>query len=70
MRVEKWWNEGRGKTGEKPTQTYFHPLRNPHVVTETRTRDPQRLIACLQTLYPYHGHILINQTYLDILRTV
>ena len=25
---------------EKPTQTSFRPPRNPHGVTETRTRDP------------------------------
>ena len=45
MSVEKWWNEvcGRGKREkprEKPTQTPFRPPRNPHGVTETRTRDP------------------------------
>ena len=45
MSVEKWWNEicGRGKSEkprEKPTQTPFRPPRNPHGVTETRTRDP------------------------------
>ena len=45
MSVEKWWNEicGRGKLEkprEKPTQTPFRPPRNPHGVTETRTRDP------------------------------
>ena len=45
MSVEKWWNEicGRGKREkprEKPTQTSFHPPRNPHGGTETRTRDP------------------------------
>ena len=45
MRVEKWWNEifargKREKLREKPTQTPFHPPRNPHGVTETRTRDP------------------------------
>ena len=44
MSVEKWWNEicGRGKREkphEKPTQTPFHPPRNPHGVTKTRTRD-------------------------------
>ena len=52
---EKWWNEicGRGKREkprEKPTQTPFRPPRNPHGVTETRTRDPsggsERLTAC------------------------
>ena len=34
---------GRGKwekPREKPTQTPFRPPRNPHGVTETRTRDP------------------------------
>ena len=45
MSVEKWWNEicGRGKREkprEKHTQTPFRPQRNPHGVTETRTRDP------------------------------
>ena len=45
MSVEKWWNEirGRGKREKprgKPTQTPFRPPRNPHGVTETRTRDP------------------------------
>ena len=45
MSVEKWWNEicGRGKREkprEKPTQSPFRPPRNPHGVTETRTRDP------------------------------
>ena len=45
MSVEKWWNElcGRGKwekPREKPTQTPFRPPRNPHGVTETRTREP------------------------------
>ena len=45
MSVEKWWNEicGRVKREnprEKPTQTPFRPPRNPHGVTETRTRDP------------------------------
>ena len=45
MRVEKWWNEicgsgKREKPREKPTQTPFRPPRNPHGVTETRTRDP------------------------------
>ena len=45
MSVEKWWNEicGRGKREkhrEKPTQTPFRPPRNPHGVTEMRTRDP------------------------------
>ena len=45
MSVEKWWNEmcGRGKREkprEKVTQTPFRPPRNPHGVTETRTRDP------------------------------
>ena len=44
MSVEKWWNEicGRGKREkprEKPTQTSFRPPRNPHGVTETRTRE-------------------------------
>ena len=44
MSMEKWWNEicGRGKREkprEKPTQTPFRPPRNPHGVTETRTRD-------------------------------
>ena len=46
MSVEKLWNEiyGRGKRekpSEKPTQTPFRPRRNPHGVTETRTRDPR-----------------------------
>ena len=45
MSVEKWWNEicGRGKwenPREKPTQTPFRPPKNPHLGTETRTRDP------------------------------
>ena len=45
MSVKKWWNEicGRGKLKkfrEKPTQTPFRLPRNPHGVTETRTRDP------------------------------
>ena len=45
MSVEKWWNEicGRGKREkprEKPTQTPFRPPRNPHGLTETRSRDP------------------------------
>ena len=44
MSVEKWWNEIRGKGKrekplEKPTLTPFRPLRIPHGVTETRTRD-------------------------------
>ena len=44
MSVEKWWNEicGRGKW-ENPRENYpppFRPLRSPHGVTETRTRDP------------------------------
>ena len=44
MSVDKWWNEicSRGKhekAREKPTQTSFRPPRNPHGVTETRTRD-------------------------------
>ena len=30
----------REKLREKPTQTPFRPPRNPHGVTETRTRDP------------------------------
>ena len=45
MSVDKWWNEicGRGKREKPrdiPTQTSFRPPRNPHGVTETRTRDP------------------------------
>ena len=45
MSVEKWWNEiccrgKREKPREKPTQIPFRPPRNPHGVTETRTRDP------------------------------
>ena len=45
MSVEKWCNEisGRGKWEkplEKPTQISFRPPRNPHGVTEMRTRDP------------------------------
>ena len=45
MSVEKWCNEicdrgKREKPREKPTQTPFRPPRNPHGVTETRTRDP------------------------------
>ena len=45
MSVEKWRNEicnlgKRDKPGEKSTQTPFHPPRNPHEVTEARTRDP------------------------------
>ena len=50
-----WWNETKwmrwvwrnggmkfvvGEKGEKPTQSPFRPPRNPHGVTETRTRDP------------------------------
>ena len=40
-----WRNEicvtgKREKPREKPTQTPFRPPRNPHGVTETRTRDP------------------------------
>ena len=55
MSMEKWWNEigGRGKwekPREKPTQTPCRPTRNPHGVTETRTREPavggERLTAC------------------------
>ena len=43
-RVEKWWNEicgrrKREKPREKPTQSPFRPSRNPHEVTQTRTRD-------------------------------
>ena len=40
------------ETPRKPTQTPFRPHRNPHEVTETRTRDPsaavggERLTAC------------------------
>ena len=39
------WNEicgrrKREKFREKPTQTSFRPPRNPHGVTETRTREP------------------------------
>ena len=30
----------REKSREKPTQTPCRPPRNPHGVTETRTRDP------------------------------
>ena len=45
MSVEKWLNEicGGGKREDqrgKPTQTPFRPPRNPHGVTEMRTRDP------------------------------
>ena len=45
MNMEKWWNEicGRGKrekSREKPTQTPFHPPRNPQGMTETQTQDP------------------------------
>ena len=45
MSVEKWWNEicDRGKREkplEKPTLTPFRPPRNPHGMTEKRTRDP------------------------------
>ena len=45
LSVEKWWNEicDRGKREEpreKPTQTPFLPLRNPHGVTEMRPRYP------------------------------
>ena len=29
-----------GRNPRKPTQTSFRPPRNPHGVTETRTRDP------------------------------
>ena len=32
--------ENRETPREKPTQTQFHPQRNPHGVTETRFRDP------------------------------
>ena len=44
MSMEKRWKEicdrgKREKPREKPTQTPFRP-RNPHGVTETRTRDP------------------------------
>ena len=65
--VEKWWNEicGRGKREkprEKPTQTPFRPPRNPHGVTETRTRDPSggRLAANeteFYKMYLAHGEI-------------
>ena len=56
MSVETWWNEicGRGKLKkpwEKPTQTSFHPPRNPHGVTETRAQDPsggRRAANCLR----------------------
>ena len=37
------WNLWKVKTGETPRKTYpnpFRPPRNPHGVTETRTRDP------------------------------
>ena len=37
------WNLWLRKTGDTPTkttQTQFRPPRNPHGVTETRTRDP------------------------------
>ena len=45
MSVEKWWNVicGKGKwekPREKPTQTPFHPPRNPHGVTKRWTQDP------------------------------
>ena len=39
VRVEKWWNEIYGKLREKPTPIPFRPPRNPHGVTEARTRD-------------------------------
>ena len=65
MSVEKWWNEisGRGKREkprEKPTQIPFRPPRNPHGVTETRSRDPsaavggERLTACATRPPIYH----------------
>ena len=45
MVVEKCWNEICGKwklekPEENPTQTPFNQPRNPHGVTEYRTRDP------------------------------
>ena len=55
MSVEKWRNEiccvGKvEKPRGKSTQTPFRPPRNPHRVTETRTRNPgvggERLTAC------------------------
>ena len=44
MTVEEWWNEiyGRGKREKsqgKPTHTPVRLPRNPHGVTETRTRN-------------------------------
>ena len=74
MCLEKCWNEicGRGKrekSREKPTLTPFLPPRNPHGVTETRTRDPsaavggERLTACATR--PQHVAIIdpiIKQT--------
>ena len=46
MSDEEWWNVicvsvKRDKSREQPTQTPFHPARNLHGVTETRTRDPR-----------------------------
>ena len=74
--VEKWWNgicntRKRGKPRENSTQTPFRP-RNPHGVTETRTRDPSggrrasnRLrngIAVVRNATPIHRHQLDAHT--------
>ena len=34
-----------GETPRKPTQTLIRPPRNPHGVTETRTRDPSAAVG-------------------------
>ena len=34
------WQEKTGETPRKTYPTQFRPPRNPHGVTETRTRDP------------------------------
>ena len=59
--VKKWWNEicvwgKRKKPREKPTQIPFCLPRNPHGVTETRTRYPSGGWLCFTTLFTISGH--------------
>ena len=42
MSVKKWQEEKGRNIREKPTQIPFRLPRNPHGVTQTRTRDPKR----------------------------
>ena len=65
MSVEKWSEIcGRGKREkplEKPTQTQFHLPRNPHKVTETRTRDSKDNRGASNRLR--HGAVFNNNDY-------